>query len=144
MSNMGTLARDLYPWLRARLALSLPFTPSGGVTSPFSTSGINPFVAPIAWDMTPRALYCSVFVATTNNGSNYWTMTLNIVTPGGTVTAQGSVDTSAITAGGWNTLTLSSFTTAQWPAATYALASITLTKTGTPGNLYLNPALFVV
>lgn len=141
--NLPTLARDLYPWLRSRLALPLPFTPSAGVLSPFSANG-TPFVAPIGWDMTPRALYCSVFVLTTNNGSNYWTVTLNIATTGGTITAQGSVDTSGITAGGWNTLTLSSFVTSPWPAATYAITTLSLTKTGTPGNLFLNPALFVV
>ena len=142
--NLPTLARDLYPWLRARLWLSLPFTPLGGVTSPFSANG-NAYVAPIGKDVTPRRLECGVFPSATNNGSNYWTITLTLqATGGGGTTAQGSVSTSALTAGRWdNSLALSSFTTAAWDAATYAVAYLSLTKTGTPGALYLNPILWV-
>lgn len=141
--NLPTLARDLYPWLRSRLALPLPFTPSGGVTSPFSANG-TPFVAPIGRDATPRRLEFGVFPVATNNGTNYWTITLNLLTPAGAATAQGSVNTSALTAGRWdNSLALSSFTTAAWDAATYAVVYLSLTKTGTPGALYLNPILWV-
>ena len=142
--NLATLAKDLYPWLRARLWLPLPFTPSGGVTSPFTANG-TAYVAPIAKDVTPRRLECGVFPSATNNGSNYWTITLTLrATGGGATTAQGSVNTSALTAGQWdNSLVLSSFTTAAWDATSFAVAYLSLTKTGTPGALYLNPILWV-
>ena len=94
--------------------------------------------------MTPRALYCACFVATTNSGANYWTITLAILTPGGGSVDQGAIDTSGMSANAWKTLTLSSFVTSPWASATYSAARISIAKTGTPGNLYLNPALFVV
>ena len=142
--SRATQAADLYPYLRARLWLPLPFTPTGGVVSPFSANGAV-LSAPIARDMAPRRLECGVFPSATNNGSNYWTITLTLqATGGGATTAQGSVTTSALTAGRWdNSLALSSFTTAAWDAATYAVAYLSLTKTGTPGALYLNPILWV-
>lgn len=142
--SRATQAADLYPWLRARLWLPLPFTPSGGVASPFSANGAA-YVAPIGRDATPRRLECGVFPVATNNGTNYWTITLTLqAAGGGGTTAQGSVNTSALAAGQWDSsLVLTSFTTSPWPAATYAVAYLSLTKTGTPGTLYLNPILWV-
>ena len=142
--SRATQAAELYPYIRPRLWLSLPFTPSGGVTSPFSANG-TAYVAPVARDITPRRLEFGVFPVATNNGSNYWTITLTLqATGGGATTAQGSVTTSALTAGRWdNSLALSSFTTAAWDATSFAVVYLSLTKTGTPGALYLNPILWV-
>lgn len=140
--NLPTLAKDLYPYLRARLWLPLPFTPTGGVVSPFSANGAV-LSAPIGKDVTPRRLEIAVDPLATNNGSNYWTIGLVLLTPAGATTSQGSVNTSALTAGQWNTLTLDTFTTSTWDAATYAIVYVNLTKTGTPGALYLNPVLWV-
>ncbi len=143
---MSDLARELWPWLRPRMVVPLPMTPFGGLTSPYpntTPNGTALLGGPIGWDMTPRVLSCAVFVATTNNASNYWTITLNVVTSGGSVTAQGSVTTAAVSAGAWNVLTLDTFITSPWPAATYAVAYLTITKTGTPGSLTLLPSLMV-
>ena len=139
-----TQAAELYPYLRGRLWLPLPFTPSGGVTSPFSANG-TAYVAPIGRDATPRRLECAVFPVATNNGTNYWTITLTLqAAGGGGTTAQGSVNTSALAAGQWNSsLVLTSFTTPTWDATSFAIAYLSIVKTGTPGNLYLNPVLWV-
>lgn len=142
--SRATQAADLYPYLRARLWLPLPFTPTGGVVSPFSANGAV-LSAPIARDMAPRRLECGVFPVATNNGTNYWTITLTLqAAGGGGTTAQGSVNTSALAAGQWDSsLVLTSFTTPTWDATSFAIVYLSIVKTGTPGNLYLNPVLWV-
>lgn len=139
------IIRATYPLLRARLWMALPFTPGGGLISPFAaaSSGAIPFIAPIGRDVIPQRMDCGVDALATNNGSNYWTIALSILTPAGAATSQGSVNTSALTAGQWNTISLTSFTTALWDAATYSIAFLTIVKTGNPGNLYLSPVLWV-
>lgn len=140
---INTLARDLYPWIRARIAIPLPFSPSAGVTSPF-TANKTVYIAPVGWECTPMAFYAATFVATTNNALNYWTIALNIIYAGA-ATSQGSVDTAAITAGQWEVLPLSTFTTSPWdPTSNATVAGVSITKTGAPGALYLAPSVYVI
>lgn len=141
---INTLARDLYPWIRARIAIPLPFSPSAGVTSPYTANG-NIYTAPVGWECTPMAFYAGVYVATTNSALNYWTITLYIVYAGGAATSQGSVNTAALSANQWQSLSLSTFTTSPWiPTSNAAVAYLNITKTGAPGDLYLAPALYVI
>lgn len=139
----SALARDLYPWIRARIAMPLPFSPSAGVTSPF-TANATVYIAPVGWECTPMAFYAATFVAATNNALNYWTITLNIIYAG-VATSQGSVTTAAITAGQWEVLPLSTFTTSPWDLTSNAtVAGVSITKTGAPGALYLAPSVYVI
>ena len=53
-------------------------------------------------------------------------------------TSQGSVTTAAITAGRWEVLPLSTFTTSPWDLTSNAtVAGVSITKTGAPGALYV-------
>lgn len=129
-----------------RPSVSLPFSPNGGLVSPFMANGA-PFVAPLGRPRTPLRLDCAVNVTAPNSATSYWTITLNLLTPAGAVTAQGSVNTSALAAGDWTVLSLTTFTTALWDASIYSVAYLVITKagaTGTPGKLNLAPALWVV
>ncbi len=146
MSDLSQQAAKLWPWLRPRLVLPLPMTAFGGLMSPYpntTPNGTDILGGPIGWDMTPRALYVGVSIATTNNASNYWTIALRIITPGLTATTQGNVTTAALSANAWNVLTLDTFITSPWPAATYAVAYLSIAKTGTPGSLTVLPSLMV-
>jgi len=73
----------------------------------------------------------STTVATTNNGSNYWTVTVNRRP---SATALGSFNTSADTA---NTNTDHSFNVNALTGTTDRYYSIDCVKTGTPGGLYV-------
>jgi hypothetical protein len=75
-----------------------------------------------------RGMQASVFVVTTNNGSNYWVLT---VYNGPTGASIGTVNTSAIAAGGWQTLDLS------LNSQISGNIEIVASKVGSPGNLYV-------
>lgn len=90
------------------------------------------------WAVTVLAFYCSVYVATTNNGTNYWTITLSS-TPSGNAVA--SISTAAIAA---NTFTRLSDLTITQPASTDVEFYITPTATGAPGAIYIVPAVELV
>lgn len=122
---------------------ALPFTSNSGLVSPYAANG-TPYVAPVWRDCTPARLALSVYVQATNNGANYWTITLNTQFGGGAGVAQGSVNTSALAANQWLSLSLTTFTTASWAIISVAMAYLGIAKTGAPGNIYIAPALYVL
>lgn len=83
------------------------------------------------------AFRASVFVQTTNNGSNYWTIDL-INTAGATLA---TFDTSALSTGTWTRLAAVSLTQ---PSSSNVDLAVRATATGSPGNLFLVPELVVV
>lgn len=112
------------PWTQRSL-LPFPLASSGGVFSD----------QPQPWAVNVLAFYVSVYVATTNNGTNFWTLDL-IASPGGATVA--SVSTAAIAA---NTFTRLSDLTITQPASTDVVLSVRLTATLAPGDIYLWPAV---
>ena len=76
-------------------------------------------------------LYGQTFVATTNDGSNYWTLALSGAV---TATAYGNFTTAADTAG---TQTRKKATLNVAAGATEGGLILTATKTGSPGNIYV-------
>ena len=112
---------------------------------PWSQRVLNPF--PLAssgaawgdlgqpWSINVLAFYVTVFVVTTNNGTNYWT--INVVSHPSTTTLA-SVNTSAIAA---NTGVRLSDTTITQPASTDTWIELVPTATLSPGAIYLFPAL---
>ena len=120
---------------------------TSGVFLPFSQRVLNPF--PLAssggqWgDMTQPAaaivlgLYLSVFVVTTNNGTNFWTLDLTS-DDGSTVLA--TLNTSAVAANGWRRLSTTTITT---PGSTNAVLSVRPTATLSPGSIYITAALAI-
>jgi hypothetical protein len=81
------------------------------------------------------AFYASVYVNTTNNGTNFWTIAL-FGAPSNNAVA--SVTTSAIAA---STFTRLSDVTITQPAAADTEFYVTATATLSPGSLILHPAV---
>jgi hypothetical protein len=126
-----------------RAMTALPFVPHEGVVSPY-VAGANPYITPVWRDCTPARLSLGVSVLTTNNGSNYWTITLSTISPAGAIVVQGSVTTAALGPNLWLPLGLTTFATARWLASAVSLAYLTIAKTGAPGALGLAPILYVL
>lgn len=88
------------------------------------------------WAVNILAFYCEVFVLTTNNGTNFWTVelinqndSLNIA----------SFTTAAIAANTWTRFAVTTGITQ--PASTNVVLSIQLTATLSPGAIYIAPAV---
>lgn len=84
----------------------------------------------------PLVWHVSVFVATTNNGSNYWT--LELISTAGAVLA--TLTTSVASVATWTRLTTSTITA---PGSSNVVVSLRASVTGAPGNLYVVPELLV-
>lgn len=125
--------------VRERPLLALPFYPRA--LPPYTANASTVLDAPVWRAVRPQRLTLQVFIDTTNNATNYWTVALSIIN-NNVVSAQGGVNTSALAANSWQTLSLSSFTTPSWDALT-AIAYLGITKTGAPGGLYVLPTLLV-
>lgn len=104
---------------------------SGGLTS--TTTAVFSATAPgIAYTVVSwtQALY----VATTNNTSNYWTLQLYRYISGGTYPKIGEISTNRSSAGAWTKL---SVTIGQAGSSTDLQLYIKALKTGSPGALTL-------
>ena len=111
---------------------------------PWSQRVVNPF--PLAssggawgdqgqpWAANILAFYCTLRVATTNNGTNFWTIIL-IDNAGSTLA---SFSTSAIAA---NTWTRFSDTSVTQTLTTNPVLSIVATATLSPGAIFIAPAV---
>ena len=138
--ELDALRRELNALkVRERPLLTLPFYPRA--LAPHTANAATIMDAPVWRAVRPQRLALQVFVDTTNNATNYWTIALSIIN-NNVVTAQGSVNTSALTASSWQSLALTSFATPSWDTLT-AIAYLGITKTGTPGGLYVLPTLLV-
>lgn len=120
----------------------LDFQPAGSV-QPFSASGTRFYAGLPRATVTPRRLRVWAFVATTNNGANFWT-----------IDAQNSAGTSiaSVTTGGgtpiaadtWTLIQDTTMSSATLTATTDKILQIVLTKTGAPGNLSITPMFYVL
>ena len=133
-------------WLRVQLGKCglaqqggwLPFSAYQLLPYNQSTAGAL-YSASLSRAGTLRYWYQAAYVATTNDGSNYWTLQIRRL-PGTNVIA--TLDTSALSVGTWSELSGTDLDIAL-DSAWYALYVNTV-KTGSPGNLYLpSPAVFV-
>ena len=112
------------PWSQ-RVLNPFPLASSGGVWGEM----------PQPWPVNVLAFYCTVFVSTTNNGTNFWTIAV-FGAPSNTAIA--SVTTAAIAA---NTFSRLSDLTITQPASTDTEFYILCTATLSPGSLILHPAV---
>ena len=112
---------------------------------PYAQRAVNPLTATAAagdfaqpWAAYFLVFSVTVFVVTTNNGTNFWTIDIQDTT--GAVVA--TVNTSSgVTASVWTRLADTSVTQ---PVSTNAELSVICTKTLTPGNLFVIPSLAVL
>jgi len=98
-----------------------------------ATSSLGEFAQP--WEAYLLVFSVTVFVQTTNNGTNFWTIDL-LDTTGATIA---TVNTSSgVSASTWTRL---SDTTVTQPLSTNASLSVVATKTLTPGALFAIPSV---
>lgn len=107
---------------------------------PFNASTVSAYYsASLTRPCTVRTWHQAVYVATTNDGSNYWDLQLREL-PG--TSGLASLNTSAISPDTWSELSDTSVDLAL--TASYYAVYIRGVKVGSPGNLYLPaPAIFV-
>lgn len=115
---------------------------------PWSQRALNPVAlaaspafwgdCPQPWNNLPLVFTCGVYVATTNNGTNFWTIELYSFTTASALNLVASFTTAAIAA---NTPARLSDTTVTAPGATDVAYSLKLIATLAPGAIYVFPAL---
>lgn len=110
-----------------RILNPFPLVSSGGIASDFAQSQA----------LMILEFRVSVFVQTTNNGTNFWT--LEVRDTAGTALA--SVTTAAISAGTWTRL---SDTTITQPGSSNVALNVFATATLAPGNIFLVPEIIAV
>jgi hypothetical protein len=115
--------------------LYLPWAQRALNPFPLGSSGTHWGDMAQPWAAYYLAYYVDVYVVTTNNGTNFWT--IDLTSDDGT-TVIASVNTSAVAANGWRRL--SDLTITQ-PATTNAVVSIKPTATLSPGSIFIAPAV---
>jgi hypothetical protein len=91
-------------------------------------------------DTTLKSMYVTAYVATTNNGSNYWTIALK---DAGAATLA-SVNTSGGSAGAWTSYSTTGLSVSLTIASNDKFLYVEVSKTGSPGALSLGcPSCFV-
>jgi hypothetical protein len=116
-------------------AVALPYNPATALQPYAANNTIGYFLqyAPIQL----HRFRCGVFVVTTNNGANYWTVALYELKTT-TIVAQFSTQASAA-----NTYLLFDISPSQ-PASDNVMFRLDIGKTGAPGNLTLVPSLYAL
>lgn len=107
-----------------------------GSLSSISTSPVELCGTTLPRPLRVQSLRVAVFVSTTNNGSNYWTLQLRGVA---TAVALLTINTSAIAAGAWALLVGAN--AAKNVSDTETGVAIVAIKTGSPGALAIMPAV---
>jgi len=106
----------------------LPWGVYAGV-GPFSGDAV-PYAASGGYTMTLVNLVCGFFVATTNNGSNYWSITIDSKPSGTTIKTLTTASASP------NVFTSVSSALSGTVASSDTMIRVVLTKVGSPGNIY--------
>jgi hypothetical protein len=109
--------------------------------SPMSTTDSFPYLAAVDRTVTFKKITYSVYVNTTNDASNYWSIILRKSDAPRTVVK--TLTTAAVSAGAWVSISATTFDVAS-ATSTDSSVQIRLTKTGSPGSIYMaGPALEV-
>lgn len=138
MSSLGrtNIERDLArarAYLAGSFPIWIPFVSADVLASGISTNGASPFSASVPRALTLTNWSQSAYVATTNDGSNYWKIALyRYPSTGGVKLLE--LSTASMSAATWTVL---SGEVNGAVLATDLLIYINVTKTGSPGNLSL-------
>lgn len=108
-------------------------------TQPYGTTATLSHLLSVSRTITFEQFLVALFVNTTNDGSNYWTITVKRITTDTTIC---EVNTSGMSAGAWSLQTTTSFSVGSIGTANIG-AYIQLDKTGAPGTLYVGNPKFV-
>ena len=141
MSDMIRLLKQNDERLRQTEVKEVP-----AIYLPWAQRALNPF--PLAssggvwgdqgqpWAVNVLAFYVSVFVLTTNNATNFWTVTL-VNTAAATLA---TFNTSAIANNTWTRFAVTGGGITQ-PASTNVSLAVILTATLSPGAIIIDPAV---
>lgn len=134
--QIQTLQEQLEPLRKADVtSVFLPYA-QRALNSVAATATLGDFAQP--WEAYFLVFSVSVFVVTTNNATNFWTIDLTDTT-GATIA---TVNTSSgVTASTWTRL---SDTTVTAPLSTNVTVTAIATKTLTPGALFAIPSVSVL
>lgn len=116
-------------------AFYLPWTQRVLNPFPLASSAVSWGDAGLPWASYILAFYVSVYVNTTNNGTNFWTIALT----NHTGVPYTSVTTAAISANTWTRLSVTTGITQ--PGATDPAMEIIPTATLSPGAIYIVPSV---
>lgn len=139
MNDLQSLARKLAPLIAPWLAPApqlLPFV-ARLVPWPLASSGSVWGDAPLIWPIRILGFGASVYVTTPNNASNYWT--LSVASAAGTLATGTTAGIAANVAA-----RIAAASIAVQPGASDAIIVLVATATGSPGSIYLAPALSYV
>jgi hypothetical protein len=145
-SGLGALAGRLGA-LEKRMQRAESFDGDGSWMWLGPYQALSPFAATANTHIgtAPRAatilkFVCSVFISTTNNGTNYWTIALQ----GSASGTYASFDTKLMAANTWIKTTVTVFSPSTITASDVYL-TVLATKTLTPGNLFIaTPGVYFV
>jgi hypothetical protein len=115
-------------------AIYLPWAQRSLNSFPLASSATSWGETAQPWEVYCLAWYVSVFVVTTNNGTNFWTLTLR--DEASSVLA--TLSTSAIAANTWTRLSTTAITQ---PSAANTIMTLRPTATLSPGAIFIVPAL---
>lgn len=135
------LKAPVLSWVKTWHASQSVQLPMAVYNSPYNntTDGVTLFTATINRALTVVSWYQAIYVGTTNNASNYWTIELKRYTTTGLAIA--SLRTNRNSAGAWFKLDVE--VGASVPS-TDKFLFVGVSKTGSPGGLYLaGPAVYV-
>lgn len=119
----------------------LDFQPAGSL-QPFSANGTRFYAGLPRATVTPRRLRIWAYVATDNDGGNYWT--IDAQNSAGTSIASVTTGSGPIAPDTWTLIQDTTMSSATLTATTDKILQIVLTKTGTPGNLSITPMFYVL
>lgn len=112
----------------------IPFQLWAGAPPPYTAANAILFYpAPQSLSFVVNSLTYGVFIATTNNASNYWTIVLE--------TDTGAIDTRTTASLAANTITTIPVTTISGVKTANTYMRITISKTGSPGGLTITANL---
>ena len=120
------LSKELYDY-------GMSFTAVSATTAAYF--GIEPIQA-AQHDIYFVDVTASLFIDTTNDGSKFWTATINRLSSANTPTAIGSCNTSAISASAWTVVKATLNTHVDLSAVDAKATQISVAKTSTPGDAY--------
>lgn len=124
--------------LSAPLGRSPPYTQRVLNSFPLASSGASAGEFPqFGTDLQIVVFRAAVFVVTTNNGTNFWTITLRDTA----AAVLATLDTSVAAANTWTRLAT---TTITQPGSTNVVLTVRPTATGTPGAIFVVPEILVI
>lgn len=126
-------------WLSTTLHQRFTGVINNGALTSTTTAERGPSLTDFA-DIYVEEIHAMAFVSGTNDGSNYWTLKAQLLTPAGSATTLATWDTSAEAGSTFLALTKTAIDTVV--TSTNTVFQLRVEKTGTPGSIQLQTSWF--